>query len=81
MTLHLYFSLVVIECLKGKWHGTLGTSREFLEWHDQLCTLGITNKLLSVACLELQWKFLKGMTKLGTLESLKINKLINIIKK
>jgi len=62
--------------LKGKWCGTLGTSREFLEGHDQLGTLGITNKLLSVAPLELQEKFLKNKTKLGALGIIK-NKLIN----
>ena len=63
----LYFPLVVTGCLKGKWCGTLGTSGEFLEGHDQLGTLGIINKLLSVIPLDLQGKFLKGMTKLGTL--------------
>jgi len=62
--------------LKGKWCGTLGTSREFLEGHDQLGTVGITNKLLGVAPLELQGKFLKGATKLGTLGIIK-NKLNN----
>jgi len=62
--------------LKGKWHGTLQNSREFLEGHDQLGTLGITNKLLGVAPLELQGNFLKGTTNLAPLESLKkkINK-------
>ena len=65
----LYFPLVVTGCLKGKWCGTLGTSGEFLEGHDQLGTLGITNKLLGVAPLELLGKFLKGTTKLAPLTS------------
>ena len=76
MLLHLYFPLVVTECLKGKWCGTLGTSRESLEGHDQLGTLGIKNKLLGVATFELQGKLLKGTTKLGTLGIIK-NKLID----
>jgi len=57
--------------LKGKWCGTLGTSREFIGGHEQLGILGITNKLLGMAPLELQGKFLKGTTKLGTLGIIK----------
>ena len=37
----LYFPLVVTECLKGKWYGTLGASMEFLEGHNQLGSLNI----------------------------------------
>ena len=69
LMLHLNFPLVVTRCLKGKWCGTLGTSGEFLEGHDQLGTLGITNKLLGVAPLELPEKLLKGTTKLAHLTS------------
>ena len=72
----LYFPLAVTGCFKCKWCGTLGTSGEFLEGHDQLGTLGITNKLLGVAPLELQGKYLKGTTKLGNLGIIK-NKLID----
>jgi len=65
--------------LKDKWSGTLGTSREFLEGDDQLGTLGITNKLLGMAPLELRMEVLEGHDQLDTLEISK-NKLINIIK-
>ena len=65
----LYFPLVVTGCLKGKWRGTLGTSREFLKGHDQLGTLGIKNEMLGVAPLELQGNFLKGTTNFAPLES------------
>jgi len=69
MTLHLYSPLVVTGCWKGKWRGTLGTSREFLEGHDQLGTLGITNEMLGVAHLELKGNLLKGTTNFAPLAS------------
>ena len=56
----LYFPLIVIGCLKGKWCGTLGISGEILEGHDQLGTLGITIKLLRCGTLGTSREVLEG---------------------
>ena len=52
--------------MKGKWCGTLGISREILEEHDRLGTLGIRDKFLGMAPLELRMEVLEGHDQLDT---------------
>ena len=57
--------------LEGKVCGTLGISREILEGHDRLGTLGIKNKFLGMAPLELRMEVLEGHDQLDTLDIIK----------
>ena len=57
--------------MKGKWCGTLGISREILKGHDRLGTLGIKNKLLGMAPLELRMEFIEGHDQLDTFDIIK----------
>ena len=57
--------------MKGKWCGTLGISREILEGHDRLGILGIKNKFLGMAPLELRMEVIEGHDQLDTLDIIK----------